>query len=226
MKEEKFNIVPSTAVQPMKYSQYMQEFKNKDVVCSRFFDIAFVYHAIKGERPGLYSTDSLITNQDLKKHSLSEELLRRQIFQKLEATAPLQIELVSDVLERLNPQDTFDNALPMNLSVCSAPSLMYSSAVLMYPHFTEAAKAAMQGSFFVIPSSVHEILLLSAKSFQINVKLTPESNLPDFEQMVQDVNKQEVKPNEQLSDLAFYYNAETDTFISSQEYRERIKSIG
>lgn len=222
MEEEhlNFNFALATAVQPMKYSRYMREFAGKGVVCSRFYDIAFVYHAIRGDRLDVYGVDSLITSRDLERHSLSEGLLRGWVFQKLESDAPLRIEPVVDVLNRLDPEEPVDGEeVAMGLSMCSAPKLRYPAAALMYPHFAEAAKAAMQGSFFVLPSSVDEVLLMPAKDCKA-------SNLPDLEQMVQCINRQEVKPRDQLSDLAFFYNAKTEMFTSSQEYKEAVKSIG
>ena len=50
--------------------------------------------------------------------------------------------------------------------------------------------------FYVIPSSIHEVILVSAED---------DSMLAEYRRMVQDVNKRFVDPEEILSDQVYYY---------------------
>ncbi len=72
------------------------------------------------------------------------------------------------------------------------------AAVLLYPGVLEQIYEGFSGNFFVIPSSVHEVLL---------IKETGEEE--DFLNcMVREVNESQVEPEEVLSDHVYYYSAE------------------
>ena len=50
------------------------------------------------------------------------------------------------------------------------------------------------GTFIVVPSSIHEVLILSADEFR---------DLSDLDWLINDVNREEVLPEEQLGDRAY-----------------------
>ena len=66
------------------------------------------------------------------------------------------------------------------------------------PSFFEDATEKLDGNFYVLPSSVHEILLLPDR-------FAPEHQF--LKELVQDVNANEVDPKDRLSDNVYHYDA-------------------
>lgn len=90
---------------------------------------------------------------------------------------------------------------------------------LFYPGVMSNIAAALGEAYYVLPSSVHELILVR------------ESNAPtlhEFETMVREINAAEVKPEDQLSDGVFYYDKTLDKLIRAEdrgkEYQEMEQS--
>lgn len=71
------------------------------------------------------------------------------------------------------------------------------AATLLYPGLLEGLEERFGGGFYLIPSSVHELLLL-AESKETEVK--------ELNEMVCEVNESHVIPEEVLSDHVYYYS--------------------
>ena len=70
------------------------------------------------------------------------------------------------------------------------------AAVILYPDMLASLAKENDTDFYVIPSSIHEVILVSAED---------DSMLAEYRLMVQDVNKRFVDPEEILSDQVYYY---------------------
>ena len=82
-----------------------------------------------------------------------------------------------------------------------------------YPDFFKDAAEQIGGSYFILPSSVHEILLLADDGSMSAQELSA---------MVSAVNSQEVMPEEQLGSEAYHYDAQAQVFEKASAYEERI----
>lgn len=69
------------------------------------------------------------------------------------------------------------------------------ASVLLYPELIEDIAQKENSDLIVIPSSIHEILMVKASGM----------NKDDISQMVQEVNSQQVDEQEKLSDHAYFY---------------------
>ena len=69
------------------------------------------------------------------------------------------------------------------------------ASVLLYPELIEDIAQKENSDLIVIPSSIHEILMVKASGM----------NKDDISQMVQEVNSQQVDEQERLSDHAYFY---------------------
>ena len=72
--------------------------------------------------------------------------------------------------------------------------------------------AAEHGSFYVLPSSIHECIFLVPNGNAIEED--------ELNAMIQGINEYEVLPDEVLSDHAYYYDAETETLLDSLDGNE------
>ena len=70
------------------------------------------------------------------------------------------------------------------------------------------------GDFYVLPSSVHETLIIPKDAGM---------ELRDLEQMVQEVNQTQVAPQERLSDHVYEYDAKEHELFRSDRAGERAK---
>ena len=80
---------------------------------------------------------------------------------------------------------------------------MNGASVLAYPDFMETAVECLNGSFYILPSSIHEVILLPEKSgFDVQ----------ELQMLVRHVNATEVAPKERLSDHVYHYDRKKRLF--------------
>ncbi len=86
------------------------------------------------------------------------------------------------------------------LYVITNESRYNGAASILYEEALEEAAECMGGSYYILPSSIHEVILF------------PDFDTPDpgiLLKMVHDVNRDEVAVTDQLSDNIYYYDSET-----------------
>ena len=86
--------------------------------------------------------------------------------------------------------------------VLSNQSRDHGAAVLLYPGVLEEVHRKMEGDYFILPSSVHEVLILSKES-----GFTP----AELRKMVIDVNREKVIPEERLGNEVYEFLGRTGT---------------
>ena len=77
------------------------------------------------------------------------------------------------------------------------------AAALFYPGIMEMAAARLGGSYYILPSSVNELILLPDDG---------ERDVQELEDTVRSVNRLVVGPSEFLSDHVYYYDAKAESF--------------
>lgn len=81
--------------------------------------------------------------------------------------------------------------------VLSNEDTMKGAVAILYPDAMETIKAKIPGHFYMIPSSVHELILLPD-----NGDMTEE----EINEIIDQVNTGYVDPEDQLGDTVLYYN--------------------
>lgn len=79
----------------------------------------------------------------------------------------------------------------------------FGAAALLYPHILDMCAETLGQSFYMIPSSIHEVLLLPADACASSCELN---------RYINDVNAEAVMPNEVLSNHSYYFNSEKREF--------------
>ena len=72
----------------------------------------------------------------------------------------------------------------------------------MYPGVLEEVHRKMEGDYYILPSSVHEVLVLSKESGFTPVELR---------KMVMEVNREQVIPEERLGNEVYEFQGKTGT---------------
>ena len=96
--------------------------------------------------------------------------------------------------------------------VATVPDKNSGAGVIAYQDFMDQAVERIGGDFFVIPSSINEILLVPD-----NGDMTADA----LRDMVQEVNAKEVSPEERLSDNVYHYDSKDHVFELAEKFEAR-----
>ena len=119
----------------------------------------------------------------------------------------LSLAFGSDAAENLLENPAPEEA-PSQLYVLSNMSKNKGAAVLSYPGVLEKADQLFPEGFYILPSSIHELLI---------VPKSPEIDPKELGEMVRAVNRAEVAKEEQLSDRVYEYDREAGMIRQVQE---------
>ena len=78
-------------------------------------------------------------------------------------------------------------------------SRSYGASALLYPEVMTKVAKEMGDNYYVLPSSVHEVIL---------VKASEAPNIQELANMVRQINSAEVAPDDQLADKVYFFDAE------------------
>lgn len=170
-------------------------------------DLAIIYKVIiKKINDGFYSTT--ITNAQLRRFGITKEQLHEDALKNSLKIRPAVIKGVNEALLECMPPE-IAAIFPMEympestIYVATVPDKQLGAGVLAYPGFMEQAAKKLGGSFYVLPSSIHEVILVPDQE-----GLTTEN----LREMVRQVNSEEVDPKDQLSNSVYRYDFESGVF--------------
>ena len=181
-------------------------------------DIAFIYRfVLKTDVNGRNSI--LVTDTILEGLEISEEQLIHDAEEVAPVTNPLVIqdmyEVVKDLMgglgEIMDEDEEFFKR--PQLLIATVPSKMYGAGVIAYPDFCELASEAIGGDFYLLPSSIHEVIIMPDDGNG--------SNLSMLKDMVRTVNATEVPPQDVLSDSVYHYDSRNKIFELGDEFVAR-----
>ena len=180
-------------------------------------DMAVVYRfVLDSDSEGRGSI--LVTNQLMDNYGITAEQLHADALQYAPVMRPAVIQTMAEtLLEMMGPEaKDMIPVLPDDpLFVATVPDKIQGAGVLAYQDFMEQAAERVGGDFFILPSSIHEILLVRDDgTFDIN----------HLEDMVKQVNETEVAPEDLLTDSVYHYDSKEKIFELAEKYEERTAS--
>ena len=92
------------------------------------------------------------------------------------------------------------------------PDKVHVAGVLAYQNFMDQAAERAGGDFFILPSSIHEILIVPDNG---------EMGLKDLEAMVKEVNATQVAPADKLTDSVYHYDSQAKIFELGEKFVAR-----
>lgn len=153
----------------------------KQIPYEPFLDLAVVYY-IQIDNTRFGSAAIQIRNEHLRYWRVEKEEICRLAEKNTPRIYPVQIrQIVRFMYVATNEQ-------------CSL-----GAAVMRYPDFREKVRGMIRGDFYILPSSIHEVILVP-ESFG----LEPEW----MQEMVKEINQTGVAPEEVLSDSVYYFDGE------------------
>ena len=157
------------------------------------------------------SSTILVTNQMLSAFGISAEQLMQDAAAIAPEKNPATLRNMSEVIGELS--GGLVEIPPSPMWVAAVENGMHGAGVLAYPGFLEQAAEQFGGDFFVLPSSVHEVLLIPDDG---------EFHAQEFSDMVASINETEVAPADRLSDTAYHYDAQAHIFEKAQDFENRM----
>lgn len=98
--------------------------------------------------------------------------------------------------------------------VLTNPQKSKGAAAMLYPGLLQSIAEATQSSFYILPSSIHEVLLMKEGNGM---------GAKELQSMVTDINQAQVPPQEVLSNQVYFYDGKEQKIslaLSPEETRE------
>ena len=148
----------------------------------------------------MYGIDEAQLFADAEKNSLANEPM---VFKPL-------LDMVKDLINSEdipNPED-----VGIVTYIATNQSGFQGASVAGYPDFCEKAAEAIGGSFYMLPSSVHEFILIKDDG-------TPKAK--DLNRMIKNVNETVLEPRDVLAAQCYHYDAKAKVLETGLNYAQR-----
>ena len=145
----------------------------------------------------MYGIDETQLFADAEKNSLAEE--------------PIVFTPLADMIRSLIESNEVPSPEEAGIVtyIATNKSGFHGASVLAYPDFAEKAAETIGGSFYMLPSSVHEFILLKDDGRQ---------KARDLNKMVKNVNETVLEPRDFLSNQCYHYDAKTKVLETGVKY--------
>ena len=142
-----------------------------------------------------------LTNTNLASSKISLEELDEAAKKNTEKSG-FSVRTMSEVMYELtgvNPGPEIEEPDGPQMYVLTNARKLHGANIMLYKEYLEIAAKKMNGDFYILPSSIHELLAVPVSTAEIE----------ELRQMVKEVNDNEVAPEEILGYEVYRYNRET-----------------
>ena len=186
-------------------------------------DLAVTYHVdLGGGEDGQMSV--AVSNEMMDKYGVTVEDMHEKACENMENLTPAKFNTMADVLaeimipgyEELGEDEKAERREELGLPdggmyVLSNESKAFGAAAMLDSEMMDKIEKEV-GEFYILPSSVHEVIIVPMKDGM---------ELSELEAMVQEVNATQVAPNEVLSDHVYKYDSKLKEIYRADKEAER-----
>lgn len=181
-------------------------------------DMAVVYRfVLESDDDGRASI--LVTNNLIESMGVTPEQLHADALENAPLIKPAEIKGMTEVMMEMMGAEQAEmmGIVPMDpkdeqMFVASVPDKIHGAGVLAYQNFMDQAAERAGGDFFILPSSIHEVLIVPDNGSM---------QLKDLEAMVREVNATQVAPEDKLTDNVYHYDSKEKIFELGEKFVER-----
>ena len=164
----------------------------------------------------------VVTNKMLDNYGVTPEQLHADAVKNAPEIRPIVIQGMAEVLAKQMGVEDLE-MLGLNIPpeqeqifVASVPDNVHGAGVLAYEDFMDKAAEKVGGDFYILPSSIHEVLIVPDNGMM---------DLAALENMVREVNATTVDPSEKLTDNVYHYDSKDKIFELGEKHllREAVK---
>ena len=160
-----------------------------------------------------------VTYKMMEMFGVTAEQLHADALESSQRLYPVKFRSMNEIMTEMmgiEPDMAADMMPPMEgpqLMVLTNMQGMHGAGALFYPDQLETIAQQMGTDFFVLPSSVHEVLIL------------PDDGTTDpasLQFMVREINQTTVAPEDRLSDFVYHYDAQDHVLERAETFASRM----
>ncbi len=165
----------------------------------------------------------LVKENMMQSWNVSEEELFKAAEENTLKIRPTQMAPMFEILSAMMPDDMvpdFAEDMGMNPGFYVLTTKVQSdgAGAFFAPGMMEDIATKMKGDYYMIPSSVHEVLILPADT------MSDIDQIRNLSQMVQEVNSTQLDiPADKMSDHAFHYDDKTKSLETVEDYVQHLE---
>lgn len=188
--------------------------ENKDYLQDKpytyFQDLAVIYKIIlERSSEGVSSitvTNSMLSACGVSKEELHEAAMENMVREKRSVLIPLwEIAMPYLSEEKREEIERLPELFAADVLVLTNSDQIDGACEILNPEIQEKIAEKVGGDYFVLPSSVHELIIVA--------KLYSDMDDVELQENVKMINETCVRPEERLSDNVYEYNAKTKTLM-------------
>ena len=177
-------------------------------------DLSIVFYILIDNKKDIGDIGSVTIKNDMLNYwNIGIRDLKKIAFNNTQNKLKASINSMRDTLLELTTEDIGDEIINfvdenrMPIYVCSNNKRINGASVILYKGLLKSFSDKLNSDFYILPSSIHEIILIPA-NIEIKVK--------HLKEMVKDVNTFQVAEEDILSDNVYYYNRLTNKISIAQ----------
>lgn len=168
-----------------------------------FLDLAVVFY-YRMENGPLLGATMLIHNCNLEAWGITRTDLMEDAVMNTSRKMPYTLKGMDALIRELTEEEGEFPGMEELMYVLTNEEKYFGAATLLYPHVLSHIGKILRQDFYVLPSSIHECILVPDRG---------QYSREDLKQMVKDVNDDQVEAEEILSYQVYYYNREKEKLI-------------
>ncbi len=174
----------------------------------RFLDLAVIYYYLMDE-DNFSSASILIQNSHLENWEIGEEELYAKAAANTPVLLPYEFGSMLSILRSITgisiPEEDEEK---QSMYVLSNRQKMYGAVNMIYNDILEMIAGFLEEDFYLLPGSVHECII---------VPVSLNMGAAELQEMVKEVNRTQVEPEEFLSDSVYrYYRGKRNLMIAAE----------
>jgi hypothetical protein len=170
-------------------------------------DLAAIYYVSVDHQNDIQSSFALKNNL-AKTLKLSDQELFDKALENTEKMFPAKITQLSNILSQMGMEETIDS----DMLIVTNQSGLYGAAAMLYPDINEIIQDKIRGEYYLLPSSIHEMIILPAH---------PENeNIHELENLVKQINETELANDEILSNHVYQYDSDQKELIRADRKKQ------
>lgn len=173
----------------------------QDVPFKKVNDLAITYRWL-AHKDNVGIATALIKNKELEYWGISNQELHFIAMENTPRMFPANITSVKNILTQYLTEEETEQICP--LYVLSNADGINGASCMLYPHILQNFARKIETNFYILPSSIHEVILLPESTD------TTVNNLYD---MVQEANQTVVQNSDILSDNVYYFDHKTNHIV-------------
>lgn len=175
--------------------EYLKDVVRKDIPGT---DITAVLRVMCGKDQEKGNASFMVKESMLEMRGVERDDLYEQAVKNTERLLPPKMLNLESILFLDDDESMESRKLePYKQYVLTNDVKVHGATVMLYPGLLQEIGEATQSSFFILPSSIHETIL---------IKDNGEMSAEEFQRMVIEINRTKVGPDEVLSDEVYSYD--------------------